>query len=324
MLAILPIFLFVAKAIAYIILIILIAMGKAEVALLVLVIGYYERIEEENKTLFTKVSQIGARTTKVYRLHQLFNYNPGTILEYGQNPKDNILGVVDFENVNFSYEKEALIKNINLHIESNSLTAIVGKSGSGKSTLFRLLLRLYKPDSGQITIDGIDIFDFTKDIYSSNVSVATQKPFIFNMSIKENLNMVNKSYTKQIEACKRVGIHDFIMTLPKGYNTILKEDATDISGGQKQLIALARTLLSESEILLFDEITSSLDPNTAKQVVKVLRNLKKDHTVIMITHKPTLMKIADKIVVMDSGRIVGEGKHKTLLEENKYYKRLQK
>lgn len=324
MLAILPIFLFVAKAIAYIILILLIAMGKAEVALLVLVIGYYERIEEENKSLFTKLSQIGARTTKVYRLHQLFNYNPGTTLEYGQNPKDNILGVVDFENVNFSYEKEALIKNINLHIESNSLTAIVGKSGSGKSTLFRLLLRLYKPDSGQITIDGVDIFDFTKDIYSSNVSVATQKPFIFNMSIKENLNMVNKSYTKQIEACKRVGIHDFIMTLPKGYNTILKEDATDISGGQKQLIALARTLLSESEILLFDEITSSLDPNTAKQVVKVLRNLKKDHTVIMITHKPTLMKIADKIVVMDSGRIVGEGKHKTLLEENKCYKRLQK
>ena len=114
------------------------------------------------------------------------------------------------------------------------------------------------------------------------------------------------------------------MSLPKGYNTILKEDATDISGGQKQLIALARTLLSDSEILLFDEVTASLDPNTTKHVMKVIKDLKKDHTVIMITHKPKLMKMADEIIVIDKGRVVGQGKHKVLLEKNKYYQQLQK
>ena len=155
------------------------------------------------------------------------------------------------------------------------------------------------------------------------MSIATQKPFIFNMSIKDNLSLVDSNIDNQINACKRVGIHDFIMTLPKGYNTILKEDATDISGGQKQLIALARTLLSKSEILLFDEITSSLDPNTTKHIIKVLKDLKKDHTIVMITHKPQLMKSADDIIVIDKGKVVAQGKHKELIN-NKYYLNLQK
>jgi len=144
------------------------------------------------------------------------------------------------------------------------------------------------------------------------------------MSIRENLSLVDSNKERQIEACKRVGIHDFIMSLPKGYNTLLKEDATDISGGQKQLISLARTLLSKSEILLLDEVTASLDPNTAKHVIKVLKDLKKDHTVLIITHKPSLMKIADDLIVIDHGKLVGRGKHKDLIENNEYYKILQK
>ena len=114
------------------------------------------------------------------------------------------------------------------------------------------------------------------------------------------------------------------MSLPKGYDTVLSEDATNISGGQKQLISMARTLLSKAEILLFDEVTSALDPKTTKHIIKILKDLKKDHTVIIITHKKDLMKIADKLIVIDKGKLVGIGKHKKLLEENKYYKRLFK
>ena len=114
------------------------------------------------------------------------------------------------------------------------------------------------------------------------------------------------------------------MSLPKGYDTVLSEDATNVSGGQKQLISMARTLLSKAEILLFDVVTSALDPNTTKHIIKVLKDLKKDHTVVIITHKKDLMKIADELIVIDKGKVVGIGKHRKLLEENRYYRRLFK
>ena len=320
----LPILIMIAKVITYIIVIIGIAKGNMAVGMLVLVIGYIDRIESENTSFFERINKICNSSVRIDRLYNVMYYDNKNMLEFGKNITDDIFGNVTFDNVSFTYENNLILDNVSFDIESNSLTAIVGKSGSGKSTIFRLLLRLYKLDKGNIYIDGTSIYDYSKEIYSSNVSISTQKPFIFNMSIRENLSLVDSNKEKQIEACKRVGIHDFIMTLPNGYNTILKEDATDISGGQKQLIALARTLLSKSEILLFDEVTASLDPNTAKQVIKVLKDLKKDHTVIMITHKPKLMKIADEILVIDKGRLVGKGKHKELIENNKYYQLLQK
>lgn len=314
----------ISKVITYIIVIIGIAKGNMSVGMLVLVIGYIDRIESENTSVFERINKICNSSVRIDRLYNVMYYDNKNMLEFGKNTTDDILGDITFDNVSFTYDNNLILDNVSFDIESNSLTAIVGKSGSGKSTIFRLLLRLYKLDKGNIYIDGTSIYDYSKEIYSSNVSISTQKPFIFNMSIRENLSLVDSNKEKQIEACKRVGIHDFIMTLPNGYNTILKEDATDISGGQKQLIALARTLLSKSEILLFDEVTASLDPNTAKQIVKVLKDLKKDHTVIMITHKPQLMKIADKILVIDKGKLVGKGKHKELIENNKYYQILQK
>lgn len=320
----LPILIMIAKIITYIIVIIGIAKGNMTVGMLVLVIGYIDRIESENISFFERINKMCDSSVRIDRLYNVMYYDNKNMLEFGKNVADDIFGNVTFENVSFTYENNLILDNVSFDIESNSLTAIVGKSGSGKSTIFRLLLRLYKLDKGNIYIDGTSIYDYSKDVYSSNVSISTQKPFIFNMSIRGNLSLVDSNKERQIEACKRVGIHDFIMSLSNGYNTILKEDATDISGGQKQLIALARTLLSKSEILLFDEVTASLDPNTTKQVVKVLKDLKKDHTVIMITHKPQLMKIADEILVIDKGKLVGKGKHKELLENNKYYQILQK
>lgn len=321
---VLPMLIMISKVFAYLIIIFGIAKGNMTVGLLVLVIGYIDRIETENTNFFERINKICNSSVRIDRLYNVMNYSNKNILEFGKNITDDIFGNVTFSNVSFTYDNNLILDNISFDIESNSLTAIVGKSGSGKSTIFRLLLRLYKLDKGNIYIDGISIYDYSKEIYSSNVSIATQKPFIFNMSIRENLSLVDSNKKNQINACKRVGIHDFIMSLPKGYNTILREDATDISGGQKQLIALARTLLSKSEILLFDEITASLDPNTAKQVINVLKDLKKDHTVIIITHKPKLMKISDRILVIDHGKLVGDDTHKHLLRNNKYYQKLQK
>ncbi len=319
-----PVIMQIFKIVIYILLIIALSKKIITIDILVLIIGYFETIESDSKQVKIRLNELTISDARIERLYNIFNYKSKDIIKFNDYSNDNIIGNVEFKNVSFSYNEQKMLHNISFNIDDHKITAIVGKSGSGKSTIFRLLLRLYKLDEGMITIDNINIYDYSKEVYSSNVSIATQKPFIFNMSISDNLGLVDSNKKNQIEACKRVGIHDFIMSLPKGYNTILKEDAQDISGGQKQLISLARTLLSKSEILLFDEVTSSLDPNTASNIIKVIKDLKKDHTVIMITHKPKLMKIADKILVIDKGKLVGCGKHKDLILNNKYYKLLHK
>lgn len=309
--------------ILYIILLFLMMYGKIEIDILVLVIGYFETTITYLDRLISATTSIREVNVAVERVNSILNYKPNNEITYGNIYNDNINGIIEFDNVRFGYNSKEIIKGINLKIESNSITTIVGQSGTGKTSIFNMLLRLYKPTSGKILIDSVDIFEYSKDIYKSNVSVVNQKPFIFNMSIRKNLDFVDSNINNQIEACKRVGIHDFITSLPQGYNTILRENANNISGGQKQLISLARTLLSKSEILLFDEITSSLDPDTAEHINMILKDLKKDHTILMITHKPELMKKADRIIVLHEGKIVGDGKHKDLIETNEYYRWLQ-
>ena len=312
------------KIAIYLILIYLILNGRYDVATLVLVVGYYENIENEFKKLYSKLDNVSSFSIMLDRIYKILNYKTSNMLSFGDNDNDYIKGKINFKNVSFTYEKQVTLKNVSFEIKPQSFTAIVGKSGSGKSTIFRLLLRLYKADKGTILLDDESIYDYTREVYSSNVSIVTQKPFIFDMSIRENFNLVDSNHSHQIEACKRVGIHDYIMSLKDGYNTKLVADAENISNGQKQLIALARTLLSKSEVLLFDEVTSSLDINTSKHVMEILKDLKRDHTILMITHKPSLMKLADDIIVIDHGRLVGRGSHKTLLKDNTYYKLLQK
>lgn len=319
-----PMVLGIGKIFIYVILAVFILNGRYEVATLVLVIGYYENIETQFTKLYTNLVNLSAMSTRVDRIHKILHYKTKNMLEFGTNDNDNIHGKIEFKNVSFTYETNEVMKNISFEIAPQSFTTIVGKSGSGKSTIFRLLLRLYKASKGQILLDDENIYHYTEKVYSSNVSIVTQKPFIFDMSIRANLSLVDSNHKHQIEACKRVGIHDYIMNLKDGYNTKLVADADNLSSGQKQLLAIARTLLSKSEVLLFDEVTSTLDLEMSKQVIDILKDLKKDHTILMITHKPALMKLADEIIVIDHGKLVGKGTHKDLIRNNKYYQLLHK
>jgi ATP-binding cassette subfamily B protein len=320
----LPMFLKFGNIAIYAVLIYLIMRGDYGLGSLVLVIGYYKEAQNRSEKLFAQLEDFSSLGTKVSRIRKILNYKTQHMLAFGANELDNIDGRIEFQDVSLAYEKQVVLKNASFEIKPNSFVAIVGKSGSGKSTIFKILLRLYKIKSGQVLLDGVDINDFTKDAYASNISIVNQKPFVFNMSIRDNLNLVDPNTDNQIAACQKVGVHDFIMSLPQGYNTKLTQDATNISGGQKQLISIARTLLSRSEILLFDEVTSILDHDTTKRTVSIMKSLKKHHTILMITHKPNLMRMADRIIVVDHGRIVGNGKHKDLMRYNKYYKILQK
>lgn len=319
--ALLPFIIHFGKIALYIILALLVLIGKYEVNILVLLITYFENIMTNTKELMGYSRQIREWSISITRINNVLNYTSNQQITFGDNDNDYINGLVEFKDVNFAYKSKnrGNIENINFKAEPNEITALVGHSGSGKTTVTNLLLRKYKIDSGIIEIDNENIYDYSKNVYSTNVVGVNQTPFIFNMSIKKNLSLIDSNISNQIEACKRVGIHDYIMSLPKGYNTILTENATNFSGGQKQLLAIARTLLSKAEILIFDEVTSSLDPLLVEKIKEIFNDLKLDHTIIIVTHKKDVMKIADKIIVFNKGKIVGQGTHKELMKDNKYY-----
>lgn len=317
----------------------LILSGEYNVSILVLILGYYEDMIKRFDDISECIDQLSECSVAIERLRRLLNYKTPHMLEFGKDSTDDIAGRVEFKNVSFKYEeppskapdgselkiplkKAPSLKNISFRAEPGKLTTIVGKSGSGKSTIFRLLLRLYKIDKGEILLDDTDIYDYTRGVYARNVSIVTQKPFVFDMTIRENLNLVDSNKKHQERACKLAGIHDDIMKLKKGYDTPLVQDGENLSAGEKQLLSLARTLLSRSEVLLFDEVTSSLDPASTTRIVGVLKELKKNHTVIMITHKPELMALSDHLLIIDHGRLVADGTPASLAK-NPYYKALQ-
>ena len=298
--SLLPFIIHFGKITLYLILVYFVLNGKYEVNLLLLLISYFENIMTNTKELMGYSRQIREWSISITRINNILNYSSRQQITFGLNENDYINGVVEFKNVKFSYKSKnkGNIENINFVAEPNKITALVGHSGSGKTTITNLIFRKYKIDSGEILIDNVNIYDYSSNVYSTNVVGVNQSPFIFNMSIRKNLSLIDSNVNNQIEACKRVGIHDYIMSLPKGYNTILTENATNFSGGQKQLLAIARTLLSKAEILIFDEVTSSLDTLLVEKIKDIFENLKLDHTIIIITHKKDVMKIADKIIVL--------------------------
>ncbi|MCM1052804.1 MAG: ABC transporter ATP-binding protein/permease [Ruminococcus sp.] len=313
------------KIILYLILASLVLKGRYEINVLVLLITYFENIMSNTKELMGYSREIREWSISITRINKILNYSSLMQIDFGDNNNDYITGLIEFKNVNFTYKSKnkGNINKINIIFEPNKLTALVGHSGSGKTTITNLILRKNKVDNGTILLDKENIYNYTEETYAKNVVGVNQSPFIFNMSIRKNLNLINNNVEEQIEACKRVGIHDYIMSLPKKYNTILNENATNFSGGQKQLLAIARALLSKAEVLIFDEVTSSLDPILVEKIKDIFENLKLDHTVIIITHKKDVMKIADKIYVLNKGEIVGSGTHDELIKDNSYYIDLQ-
>lgn len=311
------------KIVLYFILIILLMKARIGLAMFILLVSYYDKAKESINDIMGFDVSIIEESVSLYRINEIINYGNNVLKLDGVIHNDGIIGLVEFKNVSFKYNKVPILKNISFVANPNEVTTIVGKTGAGKTTIFNLLLKMYKIDKGEILIDNLNIYEYSKDVYNSNISVVNQKTFIFNMSIRENLSLIDSNKKRQIDACKRVGIHDFIMSLPDGYNTVLKEDATNISGGQKQLLSLARALLTTSEIILLDEVTSSLDPNTTDHIMKLLDDLKTDHTVIVITHNKDLMKVSDKLIVLKDGKIDCIGTHKELISNNETYKNLQ-
>lgn len=307
----------------YVILIFAMSKGRFEIDILILIVSYYENVYNYVDRYLDSSATIRLINASVRRVNAILNYKNAEEFQFGDLSQDHLTGSLDFKKVSLDINGQKILKNVNLRVKPHEVVAVVGYPGAGKTMLFNVLLRLKKPTKGKIFLDGIDIMEFSKTVYASNVAVANQAPFIFNASIRKNLDFVDPVLKHQVAACKTAGIHQFIETLPQGYNTILRENATNISGGQKQMISIARTILTDAEVLLLDDVTSALDPDTAKLIPKLLQRLKKNHTVLIITKKPHIMAAADRIVVMDRGAVIDSGTHDSLLKRCRLYRSLQ-
>ncbi len=245
--------------------------------------------------------------------------------KFGDKTLNNIKGTIEFKNVYFSYpDEDNILKDFNLELEPNKKIAIVGSSGQGKSTLFNLITRIFDPNKGEIDIDGINIKDLTEEDLRKNISIIRQEPFVFNRTIKENFKIINNKITlSKIRECTKLAyLDDYIMSLPKKYDTVLGEGGVNLSGGQKQRLSIARTLSKGSKIILFDEATSALDNKSQEYIKKTIDNLVKDHTIVIVAHRLSTIIDADIIFVVDNGKVVSSGTHNELLKTSDIYKNL--
>ena len=242
----------------------------------------------------------------------------------GITPKHNDIA---FENIAFSYEKDEFkMENLSFEIREKTMAALVGESGGGKTTITNLLLRFYDVQQGKITLGGTDIRDIPYDELLDRISIVMQNVQLFDNTIEENIRVGKKGATKEeiIEAAKKARIHDFIMSLPKGYETDIGENGGILSGGQRQRISIARAFLKDAPILILDEMTSNVDPVNESLIQDAITELAKNRTVLVVAHHLKTIQKADQILVFQKGNLLEKGKHGELLEKDGYYTKLWK
>ena len=230
---------------------------------------------------------------------------------------------IAFRNVTFSYDKMPVLQNISFSIPQGSTTAIVGPSGSGKTTICNLIARFYDVDSGEVTVGGENVRDMTCDSLLRNISMVFQKVYLFHDTIENNIRFGNPGATQEeiIEAAKKARCHDFIMTLPDGYQTMIGEGGSTLSGGEKQRISIARAILKNANIVILDEATASIDPENEHLIQQAISELTVGKTVIVIAHRLATIEHADQILVVDKGRLVQKGTHQQLARQEGLYRR---
>ncbi len=238
-------------------------------------------------------------------------------LDFSVNKKlpSDLKGDIKFEHVKFGYTEKVLMKDINLEVNDGETVAIIGHTGAGKTTLINLLMRFYDVDAGAITIDGINIKDLDRAELRRQFGMVLQDTWLFNGTIYDNIAYSNQSATKEevIAAAKIAKAHHFIMTQPKGYDTVINEEASNISAGQKQLITIARAVLAKPKILILDEATSSVDTRTEVLIKKGLDNLSRNKTTFIIAHRLSTIRSAKKVILMENGDIVKVGTYESVV-----------
>ena len=295
-----------------------------KVSSLIAIFMYKDRLFTSILYLAWTERQLKEFALSAERIFEVIDHSKFKLEHYGSKRVNELSGKIEFKNVYFKYEKDSVLKGVSFNIEPKDTVAIVGKSGSGKTTIVNLISKIYEVDKGSILLDGNNINDLDKYSIRNNISVISQKPYLFNMTIKENLLLVSPNASqKQIEnVCKICELHDYIMNLPKKYNTLVGEGGVTLSGGECQRVAIARSLLMKTNIILFDEATSALDNETQENIQKAINNISSEYTMIIIAHRLSTIKNCNKIIVIDDGKVSGIGTHNELYKNNEIYKSL--
>jgi subfamily B ATP-binding cassette protein HlyB/CyaB len=257
------------------------------------------------------------------RLGDVLNFPAEPDISPGRTTLGTIKGEVMIENLSFRYRLDAppVLENINLCVPAGTTVGIVGRSGSGKSTLAKILQRLYIAERGRILIDGVDLSNVDPAWLRRQIGVVLQENFLFNGSVRENISTMDPGapMEKIIAAAKMAGAHEFVSELPEGYDTQVGERGTSLSGGQRQRIAIARALLGNPRVLIFDEATSSLDYYSERAIQDNMKYIRKGRTMFVIAHRLSAVRDADVIIVIEKGNIIERGTHEELLEQKGMY-----
>ena len=267
-------------------------------------------------------SELQSALAAAERVFELLNEEEETADVQGAFPLQVEKGEVDLKHVDFGYDSEKMIlKNINLTAEPGNMIAMVGPPGAGQTTIVNLLMRNSDPQSGEILMDGHSLYQVTRKSLRGSFSMVLQDTWLFNGTIHDNIAYGNPDATREavIAAAKAAHIHGMIMRLPHGYDTVITEDGVNISKGQKQLMTIARAMLQPAHLLILDEATSNVDLQTEMLIQEAMRTLMRDKTCFVIAHRLSTIRNANLILVVNEGRIVEQGTHKTLMEKNGFY-----
>ncbi len=310
----------------------LIMRGRLSAVTAIVLFNYYSQLDNAAiAALSSFLEFVRDFNLSTERVHELLQGHKFPKERFGSRHIESLQGDIQLESVSFSYKKsdpqyrpKDVLKDLSLHIPAGSTAALVGLSGSGKSTIIRLISKLYEAGRGRVLLDGIHIRELDKDTIRKNIALVDQKPYIFNLSIKENLLLVKPDMSEEemIAVCKKACIHDDIMSMTDGYDTVVGEGGITMSGGQCQRLAIARALLRNFKILLLDEATSALDNITQSRIQSVLENIHGKQTIVVVAHRLSTVIHADVIFFIDDGKVLDRGTHQELLARCQKYRAL--
>ena len=296
-----------------------------EIGTLVAFILFVQRFFDPIRNLTMQFTQLQRSMASGARIFELLDVTAEVVDVENASEMPPVGGAIDYEGVNFSYVPGVeVLKDINLHISPGETVALVGPTGAGKSTLATLVFRFYDVTGGRIAVDGHDIRDVERISLVRQMGMVLQEPILFSGTVRENIVYCHTQAPDEqvIAAAKAVGAHDFIMSMPHGYQTVLYERGGNLSIGQRQLISIARALVADPRILVLDEATANVDSYTELLIQNAMRHLLQGRTSIVIAHRLSTIRNADKIVVVDGGRIVQMGKHDELVDQGGLYAHL--
>ena len=300
----------------------LIANHQLEIGVLMIIYSYYQKIIDN----FSLISTINVETRGMIVSLNRFN----KLSEYAHEENADLLpininelkGNIEFNNILYGYQHDPILNNISLQLKANTINVITGSASSGKSGICDLLLKLNRQHEGVVTIDHFEISKISNQQYFDLVSYARKEPYFFDISIRDNLLLVEEDFEKIVDLCKKLDVHEAIMKLPNGYDTIINLDATKFSPTDLSLLTLVRVILKNTKIIIFDEIVDTLNKEGKKAVLKLLKTIQGEHTIVIISRDPDVLRLASNVILMNQGIVVATGTHDQLLKNNEDYRQL--